>query len=540
MLSHFKQEKNQHRYFLLIILAIALAAAIYVWFCTRVAPWGFSDTAAYFSTARNFAAGKGFGIYNADGSFTRLTIFAPLFPFVLSGFVRLGIDLVAATRWMDIFFFALLVFLSGWLFFKITKSRLFGAFLVLMIGTTLALATDFTSMMSEPLGVLLCVCGLLLLVLAIQQTSRKWLILAAILSALAVFSRYALVAVPIAGVLILLVISYGSWKKRFKDALIYGAIAVGPMILWLLPEFLKKASFGNRQIQTSIAYPERILAYFKQLITVLKYWLPYRTNMIPGLRAGIFTPVLLFVFTGVIAVGLFLAFKKYRKDADFRPAVGLIWGTVIFLAVYILVLLFAFVFTNSVDINDRMLSPTAPFLYALLLASILIIGQSVKRKKIPAICGLIVTLFFVVFSFIPLRTYLIFSAYPDGYASPTWQQRAVMAKIDQLPEGTSILSNAPNVILFYTNRSAYRLSNLPQSSGTKISADDEATFNRLVGQQCGVIVIFKPGDADSYEHFSDAIDSAQIEKLSQQYVTTYADPKDQILIDKNCRSKLGY
>jgi hypothetical protein len=536
MSTHLKQEKNLDVMFWVFLALTAVAAGVFICFCTSISPWGFSDSATYFSTARNFAAGRGFGTYNADGSFTRLTVFAPLFSFVLSGFARLGIDLVQAARWMDVIFFSTLVFLYGWITWRVTNSRLCGFLLALLTGMTPALAKDYTSMMSEPLGILMGSCAILLAALAIKRKSIWLLFISAILADLAVFTRYALVAVPIAGTLIFFFMWPTSWKDRFRKAVVYALPAFVPMVIWLIPEFLAKASLGNRHIKTAIDFAERIKSLLAYFFKVVKYWLPYRTDMIPGLSADVFSPILLGLFAILIAAGLVLALQKGAKET---PASLLLLSAFIFLCSYFLVLAFAFIFTASVDINERMLSPMVPFLYILLMTSALLVGNFLKSNPISVILCLIVTGFFLVFNFIPMRTYAIYSSgYPEGYNSPAWQERLIFTEVESLPESVPLLSNAPDVLLFHTNRSAYRLMSEGESRGTNVSADDPETLERLMRQQCGVIVLFKNSDADAYQGYDDGLTEGQFIEMTEKYQSIYSNSGDILLIDKDCSDTL--
>lgn len=536
MLTHFKQEKYRNVFFWVFLALTAVAAGVFIFACTSNSPWGFSDSATYFSTARNFAAGRGFGTYNADGSFTRLAVFAPFFSFVLSGFARLGIDLVQATRWMDVVLFSALVFLCGWMAYKVTHSRLCGFLLALLTGMTPALVKDYTSMMSEPLGILLGSGAILLAALAVKKRSMWLLVVSAILADLAVFTRYALLAVPVAGTLIVFFLWQTSWKDRFLKAVTYALPAFVPMVIWLIPEFLAKASLGNRHIKAAIDFSERIKSLLAFFFKVVKYWLPYRTDMIPGLSADVFSPVLLTLFALLIAGGLLLALRKGGNKA---PASILLLSSSIFLVSYFLVLAFAFIFTASVDINERMLSPMVPFLYILLLASALLVGNIIKSNPVSVILSLVVTGFFIVFNYIPMRTYAIYSSgYPEGYNSPAWQERPIFTEVESLPEDMPLLSNAPDVLLFHTNHSAYRLMSEGESRGTNVSADDLETLDRLLRQQCGAFVLFKNSDADAYQGYNDGLTDGQFIELTGKYTSIYSDSGDILLIDSSCSSTL--
>jgi hypothetical protein len=528
--------------FIAVLTLISIAAGVIVWYCTAIAPWGFSDSATYFSTARNFAAGKGFGIYNADGSFTPLTIFAPLYPFVLSGFAKLGIDLVTASRWMDILFFALLVFAEGLIFSKITGSKLGGLLLALLTAETPALVSDFTSLMSEPLGITAAICTVLLTVLAVKQSSRKLLIISAVLGALSILSRYALAAAPIACMLIFLLLADQPWKERIKNSVVYAMVAFLPSMLVELKDIFGRGSFGGRHLLDSIAFGESIRRIFSQFLGVVKYWMPYRTDMIPGISADVFSPILLMIFIAIFVGGLVMAFRGKLKNVGTRDSSRLLFAVILFLALYFMILFVVNLFTNAgVPLSQRILAPMLPFFYMILLASLQLVGSTFNRKSLTIAAELVIAAFFVVFNFVPLRTYALIShSYPNGYDSPVWQNRPIFTEVKKLPEGTILLSNAPDVLLFHTNLSAYRLTNRQQSGGSSIGVNDSEAVDHLVTGQCGVIVLFDRSDAVAYENSADQPKSAQIKAMEEQYEILFSDGKDWLLADSSCFSQLGH
>jgi hypothetical protein len=127
------------KYLALFWLGLLLLAGGAVWYlgvCTAFAPWGFSDTATYFSSARNLAQGIGLGVVNADGSFAPLTVHAPLYSIVLAPFAALGLDLITVSRVLDLVLFAALILSCGWLFYRVSESWLLALCFALLVATT--------------------------------------------------------------------------------------------------------------------------------------------------------------------------------------------------------------------------------------------------------------------------------------------------------------------------------------------------------------------------------------------------------------------
>ena len=519
----------------LLLLGLAVIAGLAAWYlavCMDFAPWGFSDSATYFSSAHNLAGGIGLGTVNAEGTFTPLQIFAPLFPVLLSPFAKLGADLIITSKILDILLFVLLLIGCGWLFYLLSDSALAAFFFALLIATTPALATDYSSMMSEPLAITLGMPAFLLLLLAIKQNSLKLLLLAAVLAGLAFAARYAFVAVPISGILALLFLSQGSGLDKFKRVLLYAAISILPMLVWMSTA----ASVGSRHYSLAFSLKEKISTFVTQLASVLKYWLPYRTDMIPHVKAFLFDPILLLFLLALVALGLLFSLGQKTKTPGQRSQVNLLLGSLILLVVYIGFLLLTYLISaETISLDDRMLSPIVPLLYAALLISALIVGQKIPGRVSSLILGVLINLFFVVFNYLPLQTYLInVSTYPDGYASPAWKNRPIFGQAALIPHDRPILSNGPDLLLFYTNRSAFYLTRATGDLGsTTVSVTDPEQLKKLIEEDCGVLVLFDTG-VDSYEHRLDPISQLDINALAGRLTPSYSGTEGQILIDPKC------
>lgn len=148
--------------FFTLLCGITVLSALLILKCTRFSPRGFSDSAEYFSAARNLAAGRGLGTYDPNGDFTRLTVFAPLYPVVLSLFLKVGLEPIDASRIIDIFTFGSLVFLAGLLLYRMSSSFPVSLGFAVLIAVSYPLVQDFTTLMSEPLATTFGMTGFLL------------------------------------------------------------------------------------------------------------------------------------------------------------------------------------------------------------------------------------------------------------------------------------------------------------------------------------------------------------------------------------------
>jgi hypothetical protein len=189
----FFSEKTQIVLFILSFSVITLAGGYYIYACVKYAPWGFSDSTTYLASARNLASGAGLGVFNADGSFSPLQIFAPFYPVLLSMFAAKGRDLVSIAGTLDMFLFMTLIGTCGWLFFRLSQSKIGALCFAALITFTPALINAYTSIMSEPLAITLGTSGFLLLLLSLSHPAAYKMVFSAVLIGLGMLPRYAFV-----------------------------------------------------------------------------------------------------------------------------------------------------------------------------------------------------------------------------------------------------------------------------------------------------------------------------------------------------------
>lgn len=522
--------------FRLGLFLIAGGSAWYLSVCMALAPWGFSDSAMYFSSARNLANGVGLGMVSADGVYTPLQIFAPFYPIVLSLFAHFNLDLIQVNVVLNILFFAILVMACGWLFYRISESWLLSLCFSLLIAATPVLARDYTSLMSEPLAIVLGIPGFLLLLLAIKSKSVWRLVLSALLIGLSFFTRYAFVAFPIAGVLAVFFLSRSTWKKRIADTMLFAVVSLLPMGSWVIRQVLEQTSIGARKYVFDGSALERTQKFVSSFYDVIKYWFPYRSNMIPGISAEVFVPILLSVFILIVAGGLIFS-AILRKTHERQYGVWLLLLGFIFLAVaYCGFLLITVIISSQlISIDGRMLSPLPIMIYGILMAASLSLALKIHPKFLLPIAGLLVTLCFVVFNYMDLETYLInVSTYPDGYASPEWKGKPIFDEAKKISPETPVISNSPNILLFYTNQSAYSLSSELKSNPTSVTLADMDKLNELMVEKCSVIIILNPHRSNAYEHKKNPVSAKDIELLSNIFTTVYDNKDGKVLMYKDC------
>ena len=532
----YYSEKTRSALFVLALAAITLAGGYYIYACVKYAPWGFSDSTTYLASARNLASGAGLGVFNADGSFSPLQIFAPLYPAFLSLFASGDLDLVSTAGVLDILLFMTLIGANGWLFLRSSQSKIGALCFAGLITFTPALINAYTSIMSEPLAITLGTTGFLLLLSSLSQTSPHKMVLSAILIGLSMLTRYAFVSYALAGFLSILLLLDAPLKKRLKRGLVFSLLSLLPLAVWLLIQLFFTRSVGARHYSLDFSLLEKISQFFGMMIDVLKYWLPYRTNLIPGLSAEVFRPFLFILLASSVLITAFLLIKKRKKTIQEKYRWGILAGLTLLFVAYTLMLLVTFsVSRELISVDERMLSPLIPILYGILLVGSLVIDQSFLPKFSLPVITLLIVLLFVLFNYRFMRTHPSeIGIFPNGYTSSIWKENPLLNGEINVPEGRPLISNAPDIVLFYLNRPAYYLSSDGNAEDMELSIHDERRIQSMLQEECAVLLLFDPNSAQRYEQLPNPISDADLEKVVTRYTPVYSGEGSSMILEETC------
>lgn len=487
-----------------VLLALAsLAGGFLVYYTTAVAPWAFSDSTVYIAAGVNWIKGNGMGFTQADGSYAHLLHFPPGYP-VLLGLGSVLADPISVARWIDIASFALLIFLGGLLILKITGSKLlpllFGALLIF----SPFLLPQFSGVMSEPAAILAGTLSLLLLVRFAAGGKKNALVAAALLSAAALFIRYQQAALLLAGGVFLLAFSRGNWQTRFKDLLLYAALSAGPFAAWLIVDSLS-AGGGARVLALRGDLVSLTQGFLARVYDTVKYWFPWRSNLLAGVNANLMRLLLMGLFAGFLVA----AWLHARKTRSRSPGIGPVTLLVALCGIYILAdLVFLWAATLVAepppDIDNRMLSSLLPVLFLLVLGLEHLAGHAWQRRWwVNGVLLATAALFCVVFAPEVKRFAVDMHGYGNGYTSLAFKENGLVAGIKAIPAETPLVSNSPALIQFFTLREPYRAFDAPDDPNiglTQNFGDLDTPAQSAFRQRCGALVIFDPDKIAPYDH----------------------------------------
>jgi len=418
-----------------------------VWLMLYVTPFGIGiwlDSLHYVSAAESFMNGLGFGRVSGCGSFKPMTHYPPFYSLTLAIFSPIGLSPIRAARVISALCFGATVLLSGIAIYKINRNyvlALLGAGLVLISPITLK---TFSWALSEPLFVPLILAGLLLLANYFEKQRLLYLIGAGGLLGMAFLTRYVGIAFIVSAGIILFFDHRIDMKQKLRDITLLGVLSIGPVILWLIRNFIWMKTTTDRNLDW---HPPGTEAWAPFFSTVLGWFLP--KTLIAGQET-----TWLIIFFVACAFGLVVSVYLSRKKGKLRwgaPSLELLFVTSIIVYMVFLGISLTF-FDPNTALNDRILIPVYIQLIILLVS---MAGRVIQnRQVIPQSIALIGLGLFLVWQ--------IYSGYlmiqdlrkdGQGYASSIWRSAMIIKELNEL-RSSLVYSNDITAVYFLTGAPA--------------------------------------------------------------------------------------
>jgi len=402
-----------------------------VWLLLRSTPLGVGlswDSFTYISSARGMLEGLGLARLTACGELKPMTGYPPLYPLTLAVLEWAGLSAVRAARGLSALSYGATVFLAGILVRKLTRSTtaaLLASLIMLSSSTILAV---YSWAWTEPAFVVLCL-GCMLFLAEYLQSERPWALLtsAACLS-LAMFLRYAGLALfgAAAGVMAihLWLAKAGGLRARWAALAAYLILAAGPLAVWMIRNLMLRGNPINRHLEWHPLGSENL----GQLARTVGAWvLPASVNPLgqPVTRLALDVSLASWIppllgFALLLAAVRIVRMCRLTRRLDLE-AVLLAWIFIYlgFLAVSLVL------FDPRIPLDDRILSPAYASAVPLLAAG----ATGLWRTSRPALRGLVVA---AALSLAGVQGIQIASTVQvlrddgQGYAATRWRSSPVM------------------------------------------------------------------------------------------------------------------
>jgi len=436
----------------IFIFALGLLAAGGVWLLAYSTPEGLGindDSIAYIAGARSILAGQGYSeawlVSNEP-----VTHFPPGYPGVLAliGIIT-GLDPLRGARALSGLLFGLNVAFTGWVGWRMTRSRVAGILAAALTLSSSSLLYIHTRAMSEPLYIFLMLLSFLLLAYYFKHSKNYFLVALGFVLGWAYLARYAALSL-LATMMAALLILHENWRERLRSVVILALSAFPWILAWSVRNRVVGGSFTNRVLGW---HPITIENWELGVKTFTEFLAPLRLvqRLIKQIPAS-FEIILL-------SIGLLLLFWVlykglpyfYRPARVVRPEVLSITN-----ALYVIAYMFALVLTMTLfdpatKFQTRILSPT----YVPLLLLLVSLGAWFWRKKAAFWKPMI---FFFAIGLLSMFAYGQFLSVQDlrkgggVFAAERWFASEAIAALEQIPSDVLILTNEPGVVYLYTGR----------------------------------------------------------------------------------------
>jgi hypothetical protein len=493
-------KKRSYWFTIGFILIISILGVLIILYCTRWGPWVTSDATMYIVSARNFLAGRGFGIYRPSGRFLPLSIIPPMFPLTLSAIGTLGIDLTIAAKWLNSILFGLTLLVTATSIYNLTRWTWFSITWSLFFLIQPELIGIFSGAMSEPLFFFAGFSGLFLLIYYMKLNRRIMLIGAAITTGVAFFTRYVGSAFLIAGALGLLLFQQGNLKKRITDTIYYCGIGSLPMITWLGWLYSQPQMEPPRQFHFVIEeIPSRLITLRLYIVDKIWNWIPYSTA-IPALhyRTKLF---IILLFLTIMIILIFIGAKNFKNVNNkkwFRHVGFLLtsqFGFVITIYIAILAITYSLTSPWSLIHHQRLMTPVYIVGIMMIFSALFFLSETTITGHWVQLISVIVVIV-IIASSLPRSIELIekFHSEGGGFTSVSSRSSETIKRLNDLPSEIILISNQEEAILYYTNRPAYDIPELrnkkPLSDFHRFGDDKDDNVQTIFREQNAALVLF--------------------------------------------------
>ena len=439
---------------LLIRLVVVAAVALFAFVQATQRGLGlYGDSSDYVECARSVLRGEGMLLVAPDGTPRPMVQFPPLYPLLIAAAARLTGDELTGARALHGTCLVVSVILVGWITCRAGRSAHWGSAAALLVALAGAFQGVHVRMFSEPCFVALLLAGVALVFEALARRAVGaahvwWLIGAGVAIGGAALARYAGIYFVAAVAVAVALVGGGAgvgWRRRVRDAAIFGAVASCGLGMW----FVRNRLTGAQPARHLAVHPPG-LAHFRQLWATVSAWSFAIDVPAVGTTLGVgFTAALL-----ALAV-----YGLRRRGGGFRDAFT---GWVAAAAMgYVLFLIASFTFADAaMPFDYRILIPILPLSVIALCAGAAAWMRRtarhhpVRTRRAAAVLALMVVTTAVLSAFTLGQFAHDTATRGLGYAARFWRVSPTLKAVRRLPPDCIVWSNAPDVIRLLLGRDA--------------------------------------------------------------------------------------
>ena len=454
-------------------LGSAFAGALLLWVSMSQSVGIGGDAVIYLESARNFAAGRGIGLIQPDGTFRLIPYFPPFYPIVLAGFAKLGVGLLSAAKLINLACFMLMIALVSWGVGRAAKRWYVGWLCGGLLAGSPILVPGYSWAMSEPLANLFAVGALAFLLRSFEAENRNASYALSIgCAAAAAATRYSMILVPIAGAGLTLILGRSrTAARRVLAGFLYGAVSLLPLGGWMAYDHAMTATTASRSLLDRSDLTHEIFRYLWELGAVIQGWFLPESWLAKLDWRGFPAPAAALLLIGLLLMVLIAAATVRLgggRDRD-EPSNTLLLTAAAFILGYIALIGAVSVTTYPpITIGQRMFLPA--HIAAAVVFSLLIGSDWTAREPrakagfaLTALCALLAVGFFTLRAARIARQNAV-----SGFAfdAPGWRESETIAALKTRITGDSVIvSNEETALRLYLERPVWQLREIYAGAG---------------------------------------------------------------------------
>jgi len=448
---------------------LGVAAAVIVLYASAWGPWAYSDGVGYLVNARNLYLGRGLGLVSPSGEFEPLVSHPPLVPALYAGISVLTGDVLLAARLLDILLAGLFIFGIGYLYYRITQSNIPAAAVSLLMLLTPWILLAFTSAMAEPLFLVGCYSGLLLLVRYVQTGKRRLFWLSSLMLATGLLSRYPALAFLGCGFVLLMLQERGALRERLKSGVLWAAVSSAPALGFVVYSRLARTPQLPRAISPVIDAIPKLGDFIHRFGKVVWSWKPVGGESLHVIELVLGRlSIAEWVFALLIGVMVVIILCFFARPAAFAgpgPSTPtglrlLNWTMGLAIICYLIFYLAVFLVSDPTpDVDWRTMLPVLPAALILLVAGSQSIAMRHGRYLRWTVTGLL-AIFMAGYFILSLDIATGLHRTGLGYTGKVWRESDTLRAVGTLNEEMPWISNEPMAILLYNDRWPFEIDEL--------------------------------------------------------------------------------
>ena len=455
-------------------------------FCTTLiaAHWGIGlspDSMVYIGVARSLLDGNGVTYLNDMGELSPVNHYPPLYPFMIAGLARTGMDPLVAAKWMNASLFAANILLVSSIVFAVTRSGGASWAAAFFFFASLPIAQVHSMAWSEALFLFLGFSGLLCLARYLEEAKRWALYASSSAIALSCLARYAGVAFVWVALLGIFLRTRHCGKKRLADGFIFAALSCLPLALWVCRSLWLAGSAANRTFGFHPPTGE-------DLVTALN-------SVCLWIFPGGILQVPISMRLAALGIAVFLVWRPTRHAALPKPQVHRLAGAFLF-AYGIFLFMARSLFDSAIPFDTRILAPA--YVAAMILV-ISAVAQPGQAKPYSGAWQARLAPWAFIIALAAIQTTKAAGwwkhAYDNGigYTGLVWRNSEALKFINTVAGATPVFTNVPDVIYMLTGRRTIMIPRKidPKSRLTNNRYESEiALMKERLGQSRGLVAYF--------------------------------------------------